>query len=321
MKTIHWKLSLAASLAAALTAAGCGGGATNDPNVVYKPAKEKTVAGNGNTTETTTNNGTPEATADGNKTPVTVAGGVGTLKGRVIFQGTYNALPPLYKQGDTSIKNAEVCAAAPAPDERLVVGADNGVANVFVYLPKAPAGAKFEAAKDPVYFNQKNCVFFPHCLLIQTTQPLMVMSEDPIAHNTHTYPSRSTPESKQIPGPAPMDKAVPFQYPRPELAPFEVKCDYHTWMKAYHLPLDHPFAAVTDKDGNFEIPNLPAGVHKFQVWHEGVNGGYLHRNYEITVEGGDKTSEVEIPYPQAKVSLVAAPPTTTIKLSALTGEE
>ncbi|MCA9066870.1 MAG: hypothetical protein KDA96_27575, partial [Planctomycetaceae bacterium] len=76
----------------------------------------------------------------------------------------------------------------------------------------------------------------------------------------------------------------------------------HTWMLAWQLPLDHPFAAVTDENGNFEIPNLPAGTHKFIVWHEGADGGFVHRDFTVTISaGGDTTAEIE--YPASKLSL------------------
>ena len=56
------------------------------------------------------------------------------------------------------------------------------------------------------------------------------------------------------------------------------------WMAAYHLPLDHEFFAVTDAKGKFEIKNLPAGTHKFNIWHE--KAGYLNRELSISIKGG-----------------------------------
>jgi hypothetical protein len=40
-------------------------------------------------------------------------------------------------------------------------------------------------------------------------------------------------------------------------------------MKAYGLVRNSPYLAVTDKDGRFELKNLPAGVSlRFRVWQE-----------------------------------------------------
>ena len=72
-----------------------------------------------------------------------------------------------------------------------------------------------------------------------------------------------------------------------------MKCDIHSWMKSYQLILDHPYAAVTDENGAFEIPNLPAGKHEFVIWQE--SGGRLEKEYAVTIKGDD-TTEVEIEF-------------------------
>ena len=40
----------------------------------------------------------------------------------------------------------------------------------------------------------------------------------------------------------------------------------HSWMKGRLLVRHSPYNVMTDKDGNFEIKNLPVGKHKFQFW-------------------------------------------------------
>jgi hypothetical protein len=44
-------------------------------------------------------------------------------------------------------------------------------------------------------------------------------------------------------------------------------------MQAYLLPLDHPYAAVSGKDGVARLRSLPAGEWTFRFWHE--KAGYL----------------------------------------------
>jgi hypothetical protein len=61
-------------------------------------------------------------------------------------------------------------------------------------------------------------------------------------------------------------------------------------MNAWQLPLDHPFAAVTDADGRFEISGLPPGKYTFSVWHE--TPGYLSNNkLAVEIKAGQVTSE------------------------------
>jgi hypothetical protein len=77
-------------------------------------------------------------------------------------------------------------------------------------------------------------------------------------------------------------------------------------MKAYHFPIDHPYVAVTDKDGHFKIEGLPAGKHLFNVWHESAPGGaqLLERKLQITIEV-DKETRKDLSYGPTKFA--AAP--------------
>jgi hypothetical protein len=47
---------------------------------------------------------------------------------------------------------------------------------------------------------------------------------------------------------------------------------------------DHPFYAVTDAAGKFELKNLPPGKYTLGVWHEKLKGNDL----EIEVKDGLK---------------------------------
>ena len=90
-------------------------------------------------------------------------------------------------------------------------------------------------------------------------------------------------------------KGLAVNYKISESLPLKVACDFHPWMQAYWMVVDHPYAAVTDKDGKFTIPNLPVGEHEFRVWHE--RKGYLNRKYAVKVQTGDnalKTMEIKI---------------------------
>ncbi len=150
-------------------------------------------------------------------------------------------------------------------------------------------------------------MFFPHVLLVQVGQPLLVVSGDPIPHNTHTRPKRNNEFNQLI---APEDRSgKPCNYPKPESGPLPVVCDFHNWMKAYHFPLDHPYAAVTDKDGKFKIEGLPAGKHSFNVWHERGPGDsqLLDRKLQITIEA-DKDNIKDLSYGPSKLAGVARLP-------------
>jgi plastocyanin len=284
----------------ALTSAilsGCGGaqgvtsGASSPTSITIKHGKEK-----GEATAAATKGGAE----GGGVAPAAASGGFGTLKGRVVFEGTPKPLESLTAQAETK---EPVCAKAGIPNDKLIIGDGNGVANVFIFLPKAPPGVAVPPVpSEPVKFDQKSCRFFPHALVIRAGQDLKILNSDTVSHNTHTYAQRSDTNFNKIIPPH-SETGEDFKYQLSESKPVEVKCDIHTWMRAYHLPLDHPWAAITGPNGEYVIKDVPAGTYKFQVWHEAAGGGgYLDRNMVVTIKPGEVTTK-DIQYDASKLEL------------------
>lgn len=281
----------------ALTMAGCGGGANAKTTVTYLPSKPDEAAAPGDA-----------PTADTTGAEAVAAGGLGSIKGKIVFQGDAPSLAPKYAKG-AAPKDPQVCGVEAIADESVVVN-NGGLANVFVYLAKAPKGATPPASSDPVIFDQKYCVFKPHVLIVRTSQPVRVLNDDAALHNTHTYPKRNTGFNQGV---QPNDRSgVDLIYTKPEAEPLQVGCDVHPWMIAYHLPVDHPFASISDANGEFEIKDVPAGKHEFKIWHE--KGGVLEKAYSITVKAGE-TVTVDIPVAGNKLAGFQGPPSKVIQLS------
>lgn len=287
------KIQIVTTLGVLSVVLGCsdfsdfGGGANVVPEVTFVPASseaaestDETSSGSAGSTET---------------------GGTGSFSGRVVLTGSVTPLAALIKMG-ADVKDKEVCAAVETPDERLVLGAGNAVQGVFIYLNKAPKGGKaLEVPGDPFLFDQKNCRFLPHCVVIPCGQLVKVLSGDPVAHNTHTYPQKNPSVNSGV---APEDREgqLSFTYRKAESVPLSVKCDYHTWMSAWQLPVDHPYAAVTDENGAFAIPDLPPGKHSFVVWHEAADGGFVERKLAVEIKSGEAT-EMQVDYPADRLKL------------------
>ncbi len=224
------------------------------------------------------------------------ADGWGDVKGRILWKGDVPELELLHGKG-AEVKDAAVCAAADTYKDDLVVDPDSkGIANIFIYLPKKPKKINPDLKDfDPqVIFDQENCVFKPHALLVRAGQSVEVLNSDPVAHNTHTYPIRNRGENLVVAANTKAGKGTLYPMKSRESLPIQVKCDFHSWMAAYWLVLDHPYAAVTQADGSFEIKGLPPGTHKFRVWHERV--GYLERSLSVKVKGGETTEIPEMEY-------------------------
>ena len=230
------------------------------------------------------------------------ADGYGDLIGRVVLDGEAPELPPRIAAGATKtkdgqeVKDAAVCAASAVPDFSLVVGETGGIANVFLYpLRVNPRDVKPELQdppKEPVVFDQQGCVFQPHCLIVRTDQPILLKSQDAVAHNVR-FTSFGNP-GINLTVPAGTKEGIPVEMKRGQKVPIPALCDFHPWMKAQWLVVDHPYAALTDADGNFKIEGLPAGKHRFAVWHE--SKGFLDNKLEIEIKADDVTELPDLKY-------------------------
>ncbi|HMC89692.1 MAG TPA: hypothetical protein VKI17_09090, partial [Gemmataceae bacterium] len=76
-----------------------------------------------------------------------------------------------------------------------------------------------------------------------------------------------------------------------------VNCDIHKWMTAKVAVFDHPYYAVTQADGSYEIKNVPAGVELIVChWHESMDQFSLKKaeTEKYTLKAGDNTKDFKI---------------------------
>ncbi len=221
------------------------------------------------------------------------AEGWGTLKGRVVFAGNAPDLAPLVKQGDASVKDAQVCAAEPVPNQTLVVDPETkGVKWAIVYIPRPTAvneEAKSEALQAQQEFDQDGCLFVPHVLAAMTGSKVDIKSSDPVGHNVHFNLFNLKNNFSVQPG-APVP---PIELKAKENRPGDVVCDIHPWMKAWWMVSDNPYFAVTNDKGEFEIKNAPAGTQKVVVWQEAVHPKFVTASSgdPVTIKADDVTTQ------------------------------
>lgn len=225
-----------------------------------------------------------------------MAAGWGSVEGQFILEGDVPDVPPLVREGDPTVKDAAVCAAEPVPNDAMAFNPESkGIGNIVVFMRRAPEvhpDLKSSPEKE-VVFDQKGCRYLPHVLIVRTDQNVVCKSSDSVSHNVHTQPFANTSQNFIV---NPNDQTgVQVQMPIAESIPVQVKCDIHPHMQAWWIVVNHPYAAVTDKDGKFKIENLPEGDHEFIVWHE--LAGYINRKFKVSVKDGEttKVEAVEVP--------------------------
>ena len=143
--------------------------------------------------------------------------------------------------------------------------------------------------------NQPNCQFIPRAFVLypkyydgkdykETGQKFVVTNTASFNHNTKIVGGEKNGTQDAIIKPGEKKEYV-FQ---PEAKPLQISCSYHGWMGGRVFALDHPFAAVTDKNGNFEIKNAPSDVELTVIgWHEAK--GDFH-DAKMTFKKGDNPS-------------------------------
>ncbi len=180
-----------------------------------------------------------------------------------------------------------VVPAGKVLDESLVFSKDGGLANVFVYLWKPTFKIDELAIGDrvsPAFLFAGDGKFWPRAAIVRVGSPLTLLNSGPDLVDFHAQPLRSDGFNVTV-GKDHQSEVAPFK--RAESVPFSVKCSFTPWLLAHVLTLDHPFASVTDKDGNFRINGLPPGEHGFRVWHE--RAGDLEKSLVVTIKPGEKS--------------------------------
>ena len=217
----------------------------------------------------------------------TVAG-AGTITGTVVYEGKVPALRPL------SVAAEPMCSKKheTVPNEALVLGAGNSMANVLVRVVSGlPAGKTWPAPKEPVVMAQEGCQYVPHVMGIMVGQPFKVLNDDGVLHNVHALPKVNRPFNMAMP---PTRKEAQETFAQAE-GMFTVKCDVHPWMQAFLGVFSNPFFSVTKTDGKFSIANLDPGTYEVEAWHEKLG------TQKATVTVGAATKPVSFKFsPPAK---------------------
>ncbi len=153
----------------------------------------------------------------------------------------------------------------PQFQETFEVGGDGkSLANVFVHVKDGLGSYVYDAPTEPMKIDQQACRYHPHVLGIRVGQALEIVNSDDTLHNIHATPKDN---SEFNTGQPIQGMKTTHTFDKAEImVPF--KCDVHGWMNAYIGVLDHPYFAVTDKDGKFDLKTLPPGTYTIEAWHE-----------------------------------------------------
>ncbi len=213
----------------------------------------------------------------------------GNITGKVTLSGSAPAereITPLIEDATCG----KLLGGAKPKTKFFAVGANKELADVVVVLKSdSLKGKSTGAAAASVMVDQKGCEYIPQILAVQTGQKISVKNSDPVMHNVHTTPKESgnKEENKgQPPGAADLIFSIPVAEDF-----LRFKCDVHPWMFAWITVVDHPYFAVTGKDGSFTIKDVPPGKYKIEAIHR--KGSLVAGSSPANYKGVEKEIEVK----------------------------
>jgi hypothetical protein len=205
------------------------------------------------------------------------AAGEGKIAGTVKLDGAAPHMKGIDMSKDPYCSKAH--ATDPAHLETYVAGANGGLANVVLYISAGlTGGALTEVPTEVPVFDQKNCMYTPHVLALDTDQKFKVTTSDQTAHNIHPLPNPMVNvgwNQSQPPGAPPVEKS----WKAVEVIP--VQCNIHPWMHGWFVVVKGPYA-TTDNNGAYTINNVPPGTYTVTAWQEAA--GTLTQ--KVTVAAG-----------------------------------
>ena len=231
----------------------------------------------------------------------------GTIIGVATWKGEVPDFPPIELQADTELCGEEV------PSQALQVNPkNNGVRYVLVYLEQVEKG---KTPLDKYWLQMVGCQFKQHVLPFVRSQVMAMVNADPILHNPHFLNAKNI-SLLNIPMPV-RNQVIDHKFlqipGKFEKGVMRFQCDVHSHMNGYWAGFDHPYFAVTDDDGKFEISGIPPGKYTLVAWHEGYkvireessrpfyDRPHIHRQ-EIEVKPKESV-EMHFEFPVRKVTI------------------
>lgn len=231
-------------------------------------------------------NPAPAASQDGEKGKSGAAGGsvkkeypeqdpaLGSIEGKVTFEGTPPELPPIEIKADHPDRAKCVDFVK---NERLVLSKDREICGVVLSVADYKPAQKPKPRKPTL--DNKHCAFVPHVQATTIGSELEVTNSDNFLHNTRGVLALSF--NTAIAGGGKETQKIR------KAGRGVVSCDFHTWMQANVWVFAHDLFDWTLEDGNYKIANIPPGEYELEVWHEML--APRGEKHKIKIEAGKAT--------------------------------
>lgn len=159
--------------------------------------------------------------------------------------------------------------------------------NIVVYVDVIP-DKKFDAPKEHVLIDQRKMTFAPHVVAVQQGTTVDFQNSDSVGHNVYWPSVGGNKKLAHNLGTWPKGEKKSFQFN--EVGAASLLCNVHPEMSGYVVVAPTPYFAVTDKDGNFTIKDIPAGKYTLKTWSEDGKP----TTQAVDVSGATATAELTV---------------------------
>jgi plastocyanin len=137
--------------------------------------------------------------------------------------------------------------------------------DAVVYLQQAPG----TFAPSTETLDQKKMQFLPHVLAVVAGSTVKFLNSDPTPHNVF-----SPDNEKYNLGTWPQGQSKDYVFNKCTKFPcvYTQLCRVHPEMEGFVVVLQNRYFAVTDREGKFEIKDVPPGSYTVGVWHPKLKG-------------------------------------------------
>ncbi|HET7551774.1 MAG TPA: hypothetical protein VFK04_10790 [Gemmatimonadaceae bacterium] len=182
--------------------------------------------------------------------------GSGAIVGRVTLES--------HEPGDTTYTAADSAAAFCGSTRRvpLVYGRGDNVEDVVVWLADARSGKRLPIERRYELTNS-DCTLEPRVQAAVEGGMLNVRNADRSPHRTIFLRGADTVSSVRE---TEEGQVVPTGKPLLHRGLVSVHSNRYPWSRAWIRVFDHPYFAVTNRDGIFTIDSVPPGDYTLKMW-------------------------------------------------------
>ena len=158
---------------------------------------------------------------------------------------------------------------------------------IAVYIDSIP-GKTFPPPTNHVVVDQSHLAFAPHAVVILQGTTVEFKNDDNVGHNVYWPAINHDRKLAHNMGTWPQGQSKPFTFTT--LGDVPLLCNVHPEMSGHIFVVPTPYFALTDKDGNFTIKNVPPGQYTLKTVSESaksteqaVNVGQAAVSVNLTV--------------------------------------